>query len=112
MTSSSASRFAFAIISRVRDTFEKRAELHRALHPSVDVDVYARVRVVARVRADPVALALRQRVSIRAPTLQLVANAPVEVILLPAIDPEGHEPHVKHVVHELRNRAVDPLHHD
>lgn len=97
-------------VSLIRHTFQEGAELQGALHGSINVDVGARVAIGAWIVAHAVAFGLGQNVSIGPAALEFVADAAVEVVLVPGVDPEGEKALGELVVDEFGDGAVKPAH--
>jgi hypothetical protein len=55
--------------------------------------------------------ALRQDVPICPPGLYFIANAPVKIPLLARVKPERQQSLWQKIIHQLRHRAMDLLHH-
>ena len=82
-----------------------------ALRGAIDVDRRAGIGIGEWVIADAVAFGLCQDVSIRPASLQLVADAAVEVVLVSTVHPEGKKALGKLVVDEFGDGAVETPHH-
>src|SRR5206468_4016412 len=81
-------RDALVLVTLVRYPLQKRIQLQRPLHSNVERNINARVRVFRVIIHDAMTARLRQRVSIREPTLLFITNAPVEILFTLGIAPE------------------------
>src|SRR5258707_448045 len=97
----------------VRHIMEKRVQLQRPRNSAVEIKVHVRVRIVPVITHDPMPRALLQRVAVRTPALQLVADATVEIVVAPArsVAPEREAPLGKKIIDKLCDRPVHALHH-
>ena len=91
-----------SLVPLVGHAGQESVQLQGAFHGALQLDADAGVGVVFGTPADPVAGALRQGVPIRPAALELVADAAVEVVLVPGADPEGEQAGGQLVVDELR----------
>lgn len=78
-----------ARVSGIGDLVQKCLKLEGATDGAVDVDIDMRVRVHPVIRNELVPIALGQRVAESAPSLELVADAPVEILCMTALAPDG-----------------------
>jgi hypothetical protein len=85
-------------------------KFRRAPDSALELKMDARSRIIAVIRADACPSALRERISIRASALQLVPQAPVEVVAPTRAAPKWETPLGEHVIDELRDGAMDGAH--
>jgi hypothetical protein len=85
--------------------------LHGPFEPAFQFDADVRVRVVLIAPDEPGADGLVERVPVRPAALLLVADATVEVVVAVLHAPERSATHGEEVVHQLRGRTVQALHH-
>jgi hypothetical protein len=94
----------------IRDILKERVQFECATERHFELHIHARVRVVAIIMRDPVPHRLKQHIAIRPSELQLIAQASVEVRVVP-FSPERDLAHRKNVVNQLRDRTVHSSHH-
>src|SRR5665213_1348598 len=88
-------------VSRIIDVMEKCAKLKGASNPAFNLELHVGVFVIPIISTKLVSSALRESVSIRATTLERITNAPVEIIVLVSVAPEGNSSNLLRVIDQL-----------
>lgn len=99
------------LVAGVWEFGEECVEFQGALHGAIDIDVDVSMGISSVVGYELVTGALGQRISIRAPCLQLVADAPIEILSVGGLAPKREVARGKDVVDQFRDRPVKFLHH-